>query len=114
MIEGLFKFTELIEAIKDKFDRLEKENSRLKIENKNLKSEAYKDQELARMKDELKRAQDDLLRGFGISEDELSKIKEWQKSHPGFYEYHFSPTGLGTVGEIIETKSGEKFEFCSL
>lgn len=97
----------------------------LEEENKRLKSDAYKDEELAKMKSEYDRMKEDYFRGFPISEEEHKKINEWideqMKKHPGIggaiggrFTYEFLPTGIGTAGTIIDSFTGDKFNFQEL
>ena len=86
--------------------------------NKKLKDEAYKDNELQKMKDSLEQMRADYYRGFPITEQEMSFIKEWKKKHEeevhngkyGSYSYHFYPTSIGTSG-VIRCSCGAEFEF---
>ena len=114
------------EEILDNIESREYENKYLKEENKKLKDEAYKDTELAEMKKQLDAARADLRRGFGISEEEDKKIKEWQQKHEeevhgvkpgkilyrgaagGGYTYEFYPTGIGTF-VTVKCDCGAKF-----
>lgn len=97
----------------------------LEEENKRLKSDAYKDEELAKMKSEYDRMKEDYFRGFPISEEEHKKINEWideqMKKHPGIggaiggrFTYEFLPTGIGTAGTIIDSFTGDRFNFQEL
>jgi hypothetical protein len=97
----------------------------LEEENKRLKSDAYKDEELAKMKSEYDRMKEDYFRGFPISEEEHKKINEWideqMKKHPGIggaiggrFTYEFLPTSIGTAGTIIDSFTGDKFNFQEL
>ena len=119
------------EEILDNIESREDENKYLREENKRLKDDAYKDTELAEMKKQLETARADLRRGFGISEKEDKKIKEWQQKHEeevhgvkpdkilyrgaagGGYTYEFYPTGIGTFG-TVKCSCGAKFDFQEL
>ena len=77
------------------------------------------------MKERYDKMSADYYRGFPISEHEGKKIEEWQdkilKEHPGNagaiggrFRYEFTPTGIGTIGVVIDSFTNEKFEFQSL
>ena len=100
-------------------------NDYLKKEIEKVKSEKYADEELSRLKSEYDRMKSDYYRGFPISEEEDKNIKEWiknqQKKNPGIggaaggrFTYKFIPTGLGTVGTIIDGFTGDEFTFQEL
>ena len=109
-----------------------KENSRGKKPNQKLKPylvlkflEKYSDEELSRLESEYDRMKSDYYRGFPISEEEDKNIKEWiknqQEKNPGSggaaggrFTYRFTPTGLGTVGTIIDGFTGDEFTFQEL
>lgn len=52
---------------------------RLKEENRKLKDEVWKDEELQNMKEQLDKMKSDYNRGFNITEEEDTAIKEWKK-----------------------------------
>ena len=100
-------------------------NDYLKKEIEKVKSEKYADEELSRLKSEYDRMKSDYYRGFPISEEEDKNIKEWiknqQEKNPGIggatggrFTYKFTPTGLGTVGTIIDGFTGDEFTFQEL
>ena len=100
-------------------------NDYLKKEIEKVKSEKYADEELSRLKSEYDRMKSDYYRGFPISEEEDKNIKEWiknqQEKNPGSggaaggrFTYRFTPTGLGTVGTIIDGFTGDEFTFQEL
>ena len=95
-------------------------NEYLKEENARLKSGAYKDEELSAMKEKYDKMCDAYYRGFPISEKEDEKIREWAEKMMGGadlkinsarFHYEFYPTGLGTVGYVIDALTGKKFCF---
>ena len=97
----------------------------LREEIEKVKSEKYADEEMSRLKSEYDRMKSDYYRGFPISEEEDKNIKEWiknqQEKHPGIggaaggrFTYRFTPTGLGTVGTIIDGFTGDEFTFQEL
>ena len=100
-------------------------NGYLTKEIEKVKSEKYADEELSRLKSEYDRMKSDYYRGFPISEEEDKNIKEWiknqQEKNPGIggatggrFTYKFTPTGLGTVGTIIDGFTGDEFTFQEL
>lgn len=100
-------------------------NGYLTKEIEKVKSEKYADEELSRLKSEYDKMKSDYYRGFPISEEEDKNIKEWkknqQKKSPGIggtaggrFTYKFTPTGLGTVGTIIDGFTGDEFTFQEL
>ena len=100
-------------------------NNYLTKEIEKVKSEKYADEELSRLKSEYDKMKSDYYRGFPISEEEDKNIKEWkknqQKKNPGIggaaggrFTYKFTPTGLGTVGTIIDGFTGDEFTFQEL
>ena len=100
-------------------------NNYLTKEIEKVKSEKYADEELSRLKSEYDRMKSDYYRGFPISEEEDKNIKEWiknqQEKNPGIggatggrFTYKFTPTGLGTVGTIIDGFTGDEFTFQEL
>lgn len=120
-------------ALKDKFKRQEEENNRLREENEKLKNGIFEKEELAEMKKEYNQMREDYFRGFPISEKEEKAIENWKEQHElkkhnlktlnqklafqgvsgGRYTYIFTPTAIGTFGEI-KCSCGDTFEFQSL
>lgn len=125
---------ELLQKIKNAFDKKDKEIKVLRKEISELKDSHYRDRELSRLKTELDNTKQDLRRGFPITEYELNKINEWKRKHEeevhglktiegrlevqgccgGVYEYRFTPTSIGIVGEVICSRCGDSFEFREL
>ena len=100
-------------------------NNYLTKEIEKVKSEKYADEELSKLKSEYDKMKSDYYRGFPIAEEEDKNIKEWiknqQKKNPGIggaaggrFTYKFTPTGLGTVGTIIDGFTGDEFTFQEL
>mgnify|MGYP000167495059 FL=1 len=100
-------------------------NDYLTKEIEKVKSEKYADEELSRLKSEYDKMKSDYYRGFPISEEEDKNIKDWikqqQEKNPGSggaaggrFTYRFTPTGLGTVGTIIDGFTGDEFTFQEL
>ena len=115
----------LLQEVYDHYRSVVKTNDYLKKEIEKVKSEKYADEELSRLKSEYDRMKSDYYRGFPISEEEDKNIKEWIKSqqekNPGIggatggrFTYKFTPTGLGTVGTIIDGFTGDEFTFQEL
>lgn len=109
----------------DQYRKIVNENEYLREEIKKVKSETYKDEELAMMKKEYNQMSKDYYRGFPISEEEDNKINEWIKKqmekHPGRlgavggrFTYEFLPTSIGTAGTVIDSSTGDKFNFQDL
>lgn len=115
----------VLQQVYDHYRSVCNRNDYLKKEIEKVKSEKYKDEELSKMKSEYDKMKSDYYRGFPISEEEDKKINEWiesqQKKVPGIggasggrFTYQFTPTGLGTVGTIIDSFTGDKFTFQEL
>lgn len=114
-----------LQQVYDHYRSVCNRNDYLKKEIEKVKSEKYADEELSRLKSEYDRMKSDYYRGFPISEEEDKNIKEWiknqQKKNPGIggaaggrFTYKFIPTGLGTVGTIIDGFTGDEFTFQEL
>ena len=89
-------------------------------ENKRLRDEAYKDSELQMMKRKMQAMQEELNRGFPITEDEDTKIREWIEKHltkrhklivNGRFKYEFQDFAEVSVGSVVCTECGESFTF---
>ena len=117
-----------VKRVSVRFATLEETINNLRLENEQLKLEHYKDDELQRLSEELKQARDDLSRGFEISKEEFDAIHAWKVAHEnekhggypcysgaigGQYDYIFTPTSIGDIGEIRCT-CGETFRFRDL
>lgn len=105
---------------------LQDQNAQLQEENTQLKNEHYKDTELIRMQADLEVMRNQLKRGFPLSEDEADAIFQWQYNHMeakhkgqpsgtigGRFTYCFTPTSIGTIGEI-KCSCGAKYIFKEL
>lgn len=119
------KIESVFQELYDHYRAIESRNEYLRNENARLKSEAYKDEELTKMKESHDRMSEEYYRGFPISEEEDEKIKKWKDKmiyiHPGNggaiggrFRYEFIPTGVGTIGTVIDTFTGERFNFRDL
>ena len=114
-----------LQQVYDHYRSVCNRNDYLRKEIEKVKSEKYADEELSRLKSEYDRMKSDYYRGFPISEEEDKNIKEWiknqQEKNPGIggaaggrFTYKFTPTGLGTVGTIIDGFTGDEFTFQEL
>ena len=114
-----------LQQVYDHYRSVCNRNDYLKKEIEKVKSEKYADEELSRLKSEYDKIKSDYYRGFPISEEEDKNIKEWiknqQEKNPGIggavggrFTYKFIPTGLGTVGTIIDGFTGDEFTFQEL
>ena len=114
-----------LQQVYDHYRSVCNRNDYLKKEIEKVKSEKYTDEELSRLKSEYDKIKSDYYRGFPISEEEDKNIKEWiknqQEKNPGIggatggrFTYKFTPTGLGTVGTIIDGFTGDEFTFKEL
>jgi hypothetical protein len=119
------KIESVFQELYDHYRAIESRNEYLRNENARLKSEAYKDEELAKMKESHDKMSEDYYRGFPISEKEDEKIKRWKdkmiETQPGNggaiggrFRYEFIPTGVGTIGTVIDTFTSERFCFKDL
>jgi hypothetical protein len=119
------KIESVFQELYDHYRAIERRNEYLRNENARLKDEAYKDEELAKMKESHDKMSEDYYRGFPISEEEDKKIKKWEdkmiETHPGNggaiggrFRYEFIPTGVGTIGTVIDTFTGGRFNFRDL
>lgn len=119
------KIESVFQELYDHYRVIERRNEYLRNENARLKDEAYKDEELAKMKESHDKMSEDYYRGFPISEEEDKKIKKWEdkmiETHPGNggaiggrFRYEFIPTGVGTIGTVIDTFTGGRFNFRDL
>lgn len=106
----------LCKALQIKFKDQEEEVERWKKKYEELRNS---DKEYIRLKKDAEEARRMLYNGFGITDEEDKKIDEWidnhRKNNKGthFFSYVFTPTSLGTTGEI-KCKCGESFQFREL
>ena len=114
-----------LQQVYDHYRSVCNRNDYLKKEIEKVKSEKYADEELSKLKSEYDKMKSDYYRGFPISEEEDKNIKDWikkqQEKNPGSegaaggrFTYKFIPTGLGTVGTIIDGFTGDEFTFQEL
>ena len=91
-------------------------------ENEKLKSDIWEKEEISKLKSERDSYQKQLTFGFGITEEENEKIKQWISNREdkntgaigGRYEYRFFPTSIGVVCKIVDTTNNESFTFREL
>lgn len=132
--QTVYKFEDCIRAIKicheDNLEKIDK----LREENRKLREEYDKDEEVRSLKEKLDIVCKDNLCAFPITEDEQQKINDWKSRHDrevhglnnledklaaggaigGRYYYKFTPTSIGTVGEIVCDCCGKSFAFQEL
>ena len=120
VINHMHPIDQSLRNIRQHFTDITKTNERLSERIQELMDEKWTDKRLADMQAELDQMRIDYHRGFPISEKEQEKIREWKKSHQhyggaigGTFTYEFTPTSIGTVGEIKCT-CGEHFTFRDL
>lgn len=110
----------IIKNVEDGLKKRDEEITRLREENKRLRDEAYKDSELQMMKRKMQAMQKELNRGFPITEDEDTKIREWIEKHltkrhklivNGRFKYEFQDFAEVSVGSVVCTECGESFTF---
>lgn len=100
-----------LELVKEAIELRDKKIIALNKRIEDLENEKYKDRELKRLNDELCTLREDALRGFLITKDEAKEINDWcgihNSKHPrtgaigGRFSYVFTPTSIGTIGEIM-------------
>lgn len=110
----------IVKNVEDGLKKRDEEITRLREENKRLRDEAYKDSELQMMKRKMQAMQEELNRGFPITEDEDTKIREWIEKHltkrhklivNGRFKYEFQDFAEVSVGSVVCTECGESFTF---
>lgn len=122
-------FYQSIDSIKWQYEVDQNKIKILTEQNKKLRDEKYKDEELQRISEELKKCQFKMRYGFELSADEEFRINEWKLLHgcrhrtrsgntiyegrDGKFQYMFTPTSIGTIGEIM-CSCGEKYCFREL
>jgi len=121
---------ELIEELKNRFDRQEDRIKYLEEQNKKIQEKSWAEEKYQKMQSRYEAMQRDYYRGFPISEEEEKKIKAWQKKHDtekhkadtlekrlrlegvsgGRFKYIFVPTSIGISG-YVQCNCGERFCF---
>ena len=115
----------VLQELYDHYRSIQNRNEYLKNELERVKSDKFKDEELAKMKSAYEKMKAEYYRGFAISEDEDDLIKEWEKhmieKYPansgaigGRFHYEFVPTGVGTVGTVVDSFTNQRYIFHSL
>lgn len=115
----------LLQEVYDHYRSVMNTNDYLKNEIEKVKSEKYADEVLLKMRSEYEKMKYDYYRGFPISEEESKKIKEWMnkqiEKNPstggaigGRFSYKFIPTGVGTIGIVIDGITDETFTFSEI
>ena len=121
----LQKVENVFQELYDHYRAVISRNEYLEEEIKRVKSEAYKDEELSKLKEKYDQMSNGYYRGFPISEKDDKKINEWIEKQMGKnpsiggaiggrFKYQFLPTGVGTVGTVIDTFTQDRFTFCDL
>lgn len=118
----------LCSMLKTKFKEQESQLDNLRKQNKKILDENWKDNELQKMKEELQITRANSDRGFPISEFEYKAAMDWINEHEAFkhprpegafprggaiggsYQWIFTPTGIGTFGEV-KCSCGDSFTF---
>lgn len=117
----------LVKMVRDKLDDMQKDIDYWKNQCKALKDEHWKDDKLAEMKEERDKAIKEKHLGFYMTEEERDAIRAWKEKHVkekhnghyyggsigGTYTYIFTPTSIGTAGDI-RCSCGEEFCFREL
>lgn len=111
----------VFQELYDHYRRVYHRNEYLSKENERLRSEKYKDEEMAKMKEMYESMRNDYFRGFPISAEENEKIQAWMEEIIGDrpimkidsarFHYEFYPTALGVIGIIVDSITGQKFNF---
>lgn len=52
--------------------------------------------------------------GFPINKLQKAEIDKWIETQEGMFQYEFTPTPVGIIGKVVNTITGEKFEFQSI
>jgi hypothetical protein len=111
-----YTLDELLEMLKNKYERLELHKERVEKENEQHRNKTYEKGYVSKLREENKRLKEDYYRGFPISKEEKEAIDKWTTEHYktcsriGGCSYHFYPTELGVAG-VVQCSCGAKFEF---
>ena len=120
-------FSLSIDKIKEIYERQSLTIESLKKENKFLREQYDKDEEVSELKTEILSMKQQMSNAFVLNEKETKAIANWIENHNkefhndklhytgigGTFSYTFTPTSLGTIGEITCT-CGQTFCFRSL
>lgn len=112
----------IAEQLVERYQYQSEQYELLREENKKLKSDIWEKEEISKLKSERDLYRKQLAFGFGITEEENYKIKQWISNREtkntgtiaGRYEYRFFPTGIGTICKIVDTTNNESFTFREL
>ena len=112
----------IAEQLVERYQYQSEQYELLKEENEKLKSNIWEKEEIDKLKSERDLYQKQLSFGFGITEEENEKIKQWISDREdknigaigGRYEYRFFPTSIGVVCKIVDTTNNESFTFREL
>ena len=112
----------IAEQLVERYQYQSEQYELLREENKKLKSDIWEKEEISKLKSERDLYRKQLAFGFGITEEENDKIKQWISNREtkntgtiaGRYEYRFFPTGIGTICKIVDTTNNESFTFRDL
>lgn len=111
---------QLCKALYEKFKRQEELITHYKTEYEKSKEKTFRDTLITDLNKELTEKNDLLANGFGITNEEDIKIKEWIKTHKHDKKLHskdcsytFFPTPLGSVG-VVTCACGQSYQFREL
>lgn len=112
----------IAEQLVERYQYQSEQYKLLKEENEKLKHNIWEKEEIDKLKSERDLYQKQLSFGFGITEEENEKIKQWISDREdknigaigGRYEYRFFPTSIGVVCKIVDTINNESFTFREL
>lgn len=112
----------IAEQLVERYQYQSEQYELLREENKKLKNDIWEKEEISKLKSERDLYRKQLAFGFGITEEENDKIKQWISNREakntgaiaGRYEYRFFPTGIGTICKIVDTTNNESFTFREL
>lgn len=112
----------IAEQLVERYQYQSEQYELLREENKKLKTDIWEKEEISKLKSERDLYRKQLAFGFGITEEENDKIKQWISNREtkntgtiaGRYEYRFFPTGIGTICKIVDTTNNESFTFREL
>ena len=112
----------IAEQLVERYQYQSEQYELLKAENEKLKHNIWEKEEISKLKSERDLYRKQLAFGFGITEEENDKIKQWISNREakntgaigGRYEYRFFPTSIGVVCKIVDTTNHESFIFREL
>lgn len=103
-----------IDKIKEVYEKQTATIERLEKENKFLKEQYDKDEEVSKLKTEILNMKQQMSNAFVLNEKETKAIADWIENHNkefhngkphctsigGTFSYTFTPTSIGSIGEI--------------